>query len=262
MLNAPNVMDGLELLASLERGSVGAAFFDPQYRGVLDKLKYGNEGVSRGKKRSDLPQMSDEVISEFLSGIATALRHSGHLFLWIDKFHLVEGVSGWFENIPLRLVDMITWDKGVMGMGYRTRRRSEYLLVAQKGPIRVRGMWERRDIPDVWRERPSDRRHPHSKPVGLQSALLDAVTRPEDVVIDPAAGSYSVLSAATETGRQFLGCDVRPYEYQAVVATNEYKVESGFTGWSPGYRVGWQWPKFPEGWSQTPIEAVKLRDKR
>lgn len=34
-----------------------------------------------------------------------------------------------------------------------------------------------------------------------------AVTDPGDGVLDPAAGSYSVLTAAQPAGRQFLGCD-------------------------------------------------------
>lgn len=39
-------MDGLELLAKLPTASIPVAFFDPQYRGVLDKLSFGNEGKS------------------------------------------------------------------------------------------------------------------------------------------------------------------------------------------------------------------------
>ena len=211
-LNAPNVMDGRDLLASLEPDSVAAAFFDPQYRGVLDKMKYGNEGVSRGQARAALPQMSEDVIREFVDGIAIALRPSGHLFLWIDKFHLVEGVNGWLDGLPLAFVDLITWDKGAIGMGYRTRRRCEYLLVAQKRPVRAKGVWERHNIPDVWQERAVRRGRTHSKPTGLQAALMEAVTQPGDLVLDPAAGSYSVLAAAATTGREFVGCDIRAVE--------------------------------------------------
>ena len=47
-LNQHNKMDGLVLLQGLEENSIRACFFDPQYRGVLDRLKYGNEGKSRG----------------------------------------------------------------------------------------------------------------------------------------------------------------------------------------------------------------------
>ena len=51
--------------------------------------------------------------------------------------------------------------------------------------------------------------HGHPTPVNLQAALIEAVTQAGDVVVDPAAGSYSALAAAHQAGRQFLGCDVR-----------------------------------------------------
>ena len=50
-------------------------------------------------------------------------------------------------------VDAMTWDKGRMGMGYRTRRRTEYLLVLQKEPTRAKGVWTAHDIPDIWLEK-------------------------------------------------------------------------------------------------------------
>ena len=50
-LNHKNRIDGITLLEKLETASLKAVFFDPQYRGVLDKLKYGNEGAGRGKRK-------------------------------------------------------------------------------------------------------------------------------------------------------------------------------------------------------------------
>lgn len=59
-------MDGLQLLSMIPEKTVSAVFFDPQYRGILDKMKYGNEGKSRGKERALLPQMSDQIIIDFV----------------------------------------------------------------------------------------------------------------------------------------------------------------------------------------------------
>lgn len=87
-LNTRLKMEGLSFLSKIPRNSIPVVFFDPQYRGVLDKLKFGNEGKSRGKERSHLPQMSEQVIKDFVRQIDRVLIPSGHLFLWIDKFHL------------------------------------------------------------------------------------------------------------------------------------------------------------------------------
>ena len=43
---------------------------------------------------------------------------------------------------------------------------------------------------------------------GLQQALIESVTAPGDPVLDPAAGSFSVLEACQLAGRTFVGCDV------------------------------------------------------
>ena len=206
--NCRNIMNGMDLLASLPDGSVASSFFDPQYRGVLDKLGYGNEGA-RQKQRADLSQMGEEMIRYFISELDRVLRPSGHLFLWIDKFHLCEGTSSWFEGTSLELVDLITWNKGRIGMGYRSRRKCEYLQVFQKKPKRVKGVWTLHNIPDVWDEKVDAKQHTHSKPVGLQKALIEATTSPGDVVVDPASGSYSVLEACRQAGgRTFYGADL------------------------------------------------------
>ena len=152
-VNKKNLADGLDLLSEINDKSIATAFFDPQYRGVLDKLRYGNEGVSRGKARCDLQQMDEETIIKFINEINRVLKDSGHLFLWVDKFHLCQGLLEWFTSTSLNLVDMIVWDKGKIGMGYRTRRKSEYLVIFQKSPVRAKSCWTDHAIPDVWEEK-------------------------------------------------------------------------------------------------------------
>lgn len=188
-LNEKNLADGLDLLAYTQSNSIATAFFDPQYRGVLDKLKYGNEGA-RQKERVDLPQMDENTIKVFIQEYARVLRPSGHMFLWVDKFHLCQGVLPWLDNTDLNLVDMIVWDKGKIGMGYRTRRKSEYLLVLQKSPVKAKGCWNDHAIPDVWNEKIIKTKdlHPHTKPIGLIERLIIATTQENDVVLDAAAG--------------------------------------------------------------------------
>lgn len=225
-LNCRQNMDGRELLSSVPEGGTAAVFFDPQYRGLLDKLKYGNEGATRGKKRKQLRQMTELEIKEFIWGIARILQPSGHLFLWVDKFHLNSTARhGWFSSYhphnaphsppihplgayPLTQVDMLTWDKGRFGMGYRTRQQCEYILIYQKSPVRAKNIWTDRSLPDIVKEKVKRGEHPHPKPVELQQRLIEASTKEGDLVVDPAAGSYSVLSACQRSKRNFLGCDL------------------------------------------------------
>lgn len=208
-VNYKNKIDGFKLLKQIEPNSIKIIFFDPEYRGVLDKLSYGNEGVSRGKERSSLTQMDFKTIVKFFKEFNKVLMPSGYLFLWVDKFHLVEGVKDWFKNVPdFECVDMITWDKGKIGMGYRTRRKSEYLVVIQKAPRKAKSTWTIHNIPDVWCEKIDKKIHTHQKPLELQKQLILATTNENDYVLDACAGSYSVLQSCIETNRCFIGGDI------------------------------------------------------
>lgn len=218
-INYKNKINGFELLKQVEDNSIKVVFFDPEYRGILDKMAYGNEGVSRGKERCSLDQMDFETIKAFFKEFKRVLVPSGYLFLWVDKFHLVEGVQSWFEDLKeFYCVDMITWNKGKIGMGYRTRRKSEYLVIIQKGPKKVKTTWSIHNIPDVWDEKLEKKKHTHQKPLELQKQLILATTNKGDFVMDICAGSYSVFEACKQTDRDFIGGDIK---YGEEVVNNE-----------------------------------------
>lgn len=219
-MNKKLLVDGLSLLRNLPHGTVSACFFDPQYREVMDVMKYGNEGKSRQSKRFALPQMSRTVIVSFLIDIAMAMIPGGYVFFWTDKFSLVEGV----HNVILEAVnrnleprerliklDMITWDKGRIAQGYRSRGKSEFCVILQKWPKGTK-TWKDKGIPDVWTERiPHPRSgHPHQKPLHLLLALINSVTNPGGIVLDPCAGSFTTLDVCGLTGRNFIGGDISP----------------------------------------------------
>lgn len=210
-VNDKNICDGIYFTRNIRDEVVSVVFFDPQYRGVLDYLKYGDEGRNRNKERFSLQQMDLETITLFVQEINRVLKKSGYLFLWVDKFHLtndIENFREWMKNTDFTVVDMITWDKGKIGMGYRVRRKSEYLLVLQKKPTKAKASWSDHSIPDVWLEK-TKKIHPHSKPVELQKRLILATTHEGDVVLDPASGGYTILNICKEINRTFVGCDIK-----------------------------------------------------
>lgn len=209
-------MDGLGLLQSIEDNSVSCCFFDPEYRQIMDKMKYGNEG-ERQIKRAKLDQMDTELIKKFTYEIHRVLKPMGYMFLWVDKFILVEGIHKQFvesvnifrtEKNLFSPVDMITWKKG-FGMGRRSRRTNEHLLIYQKSPRLIK-TWKDHSIPDTWDEKIIHPRlgHTHKKPQGLIDRLILSVTQPNDIVVDPCSGSFVVLDSCLNNGRKFLGCDI------------------------------------------------------
>jgi site-specific DNA-methyltransferase (adenine-specific) len=205
----PNVAqrdDALALLQPPPDSCTPLVFFDPQFRETLDRLAYGNEGA-RQKGRAELPAMTSDYIDACCRETARVLRPSGYLARWIDKFDLVEGHHLRLGDV-LERVDLIAWDRGRIGNGYRSRNRGDYLLMLQKPPRRAKSTWRDHGIPDRWPEKIDRKVHPHVKPIDLIMRLIAALTEPGDLVVDPAAGSFTVKHAAHQLGRDFIGCDL------------------------------------------------------
>jgi site-specific DNA-methyltransferase (adenine-specific) len=146
--------------------------------------------------------MNEDYIDAVCIEIARVLKPSAYCFRWIDTFGLCEGQHLRIPRECLTPVDLITWDSLRLGMGKRSRRRGDYLLVLQRPPIEDHG------IPSRWAEKVDRELHPHVKPIGLITRLIAATTTPGDLVVDPCAGSFVVMHAAHQLGREFIGCDL------------------------------------------------------
>ena len=205
MYDVPQRGDALQLLQSLPTASSSLVFFDPQFRGPLDRLKFGNEG-ERQRGRASLPPMSESYRDAVSLEIARVLSPSAYCMRWMDTFSLCEAHHLRVANI-LACVDLIAWDNSRMGMGKRSRRRGDYVVVLQRPPI-VAKNWRDHGIPSRWIEKVDRGAHPHIKPAGLIGRLISAVTLPGDLVVDPCAGSFVVLQECRRLGRRFVGCDL------------------------------------------------------
>jgi site-specific DNA-methyltransferase (adenine-specific) len=150
--------------------------------------------------------MTEPYIDAVCREIARVLVPGGYLMYWVDTFCLVEAHHRRVSDV-LKGVDLIAWDNLRFGMGKRTRRRGDYLLILQKPPASP-STWRDHGIPNRWPEKVDRKLHPHIKPIGLISRLIGAVTELGDLVVDPAAGSFVVMRAARRLGREFVGCDL------------------------------------------------------
>ena len=148
------------------------------------------------------------LTSNSVAATSRVLRPHGYMFLWVDAFRLCRGDHLHVADV-LPCVDLIAWENGRFGMGYRSRRCGEYLLILQKPPIAAKTTWRDHGIDrDRWVEKVDTRIHPHIKPAGLIRRLIAAITAPGDLIIDPAAGSFLVMYVAHELGRRFRSCDL------------------------------------------------------
>ncbi len=200
-------MDGVALSSALADEFFAAVFFDPQYGGVAKALDYGNFGARQGK-RADLINTDTDDINEIVAQSERILKPSGYLFYWQDKRDAMDKSLPIFHG-DLVPVDTIIWDKGRMGMGYRSRNRFEVLRIYQKQPKTTKN-WGDKGIPDVWQEKIDKPRsgHPHRKPPLLTQRLIECVSDEGDFVGDFCAGSFTTMDACLAANRTFIGCDL------------------------------------------------------
>lgn len=149
-------------------------------------------------------------IGRFIQACAMALREDGALYLccrWDVAPLWLPSISG----NGLKVKNTIIWLKNNWSAGDLESFANMYeqVLYITKGRARLRGKrW-----PNVW---PFDRipvrqlLHPTQKPVALLERAIASSSDPDDLVIDPFAGSGSTGEAARNLGRKFLLGDIDP----------------------------------------------------
>ncbi len=117
----------------------------------------------------------------------------------------------------LHFIQMVIWDKGKIGLGWRYRTSYECILVASKGTpfawydktLTVENIIRSYElgIPKII---PSANQHPSEKPEKLAEFFLRLHSKEGDLVFDPFCGSGSFLSCAKKMNRRYFGIDLEP----------------------------------------------------
>jgi site-specific DNA-methyltransferase (adenine-specific) len=224
-IDTVNVGNGLDMLRCVATGSVTLAVFDPQSRASLDHQDYGNEGKSRGRRRHELRQQSIEEIVEFGRELHRVLRPSGYVARWTTTHEEGKALEGKapFVIEGLQPCAKLTWNSGLPSYPKRVQERGSTMWFMQKPPHGIKAQrlpvkwlgslpWVHREAiphPKSWFT------HTHTKPFGLTTMVIEAITREGDTVLDATAGSHTVLAAALAIGRHCWSTDVAPWPPQA-----------------------------------------------
>lgn len=135
---------------------------------------------------------------------------------------------------PADVRQVLAWhkpgDTGVLGSATGFRRDLELIFLS--------GQWPKRPVRHSSVMRTEHRGasryltgHPHSKPVDLVRALIDAT--PDGVIVDPFAGSGSTLVAAILAGRQAIGFELDE-KYCVLAASRLRQVREAINGQAQG----------------------------
>ncbi len=223
--------DCLDILPTLESGSVDAVVTDPPY--------------GHNNNNGDLIHRWEAALGKGPHGEARAIANDGVEANELFRVVLPEYVrllrpgcccccccgggggpdpqfarwSLWIDETPgLNFKQMVVWDKGPMGMGWHYRRSYETVLVAQRTGAACAWYDETNKVeniirPGSWGVKkiiPSANEHPTVKPVPLMAFFIRLHSQPSDLVLDPFMGSGTTGVACVQTGRNFIGIEIDP----------------------------------------------------
>jgi DNA modification methylase len=202
-------------------------FTDPPYNVPIDGHVCGLGRIRHGNFAMGCGEMSESEFTYFLEGVFRNL--AGHTVdgsihqICMDWRHLVEMLAAG-KAVYSELKNLCVWSKTNAGMGTFYRSRHELVFVWKNGIAPHINTFELgqhgRSRSNVWdyagvNSMRADwlaelATHPTVKPVALVADAIKDCSRRNGLVLDPFAGSGTILIAAERTGRRARALEIDP----------------------------------------------------
>lgn len=205
----------LTTLRRMKAGTVAAIITDPPYcsGGLNEVRKKQAPSMGVGAKQSADWFLNDNMttgglvwmLRELAVEAERLLKPGGSLLVFTD-WRMLPHVAPAMESSGLIFRNLVVWDKGSPGLGDGFKPTHELVLHFAKGKPNFYTKTGS-NVQRVARVPGQSKIHPTEKPAALLARLLEVVTKPGDLVVDPFAGSASCGLAATALGRHFIGVD-------------------------------------------------------
>lgn len=198
--------DCLDILPTLEPGSVDAVVTDPPY--MIGANSTGSESAKCG---TWMDMVNAAVwFREWIGESRKLLRDTGYLSLCCN-WRTIPTLVCAFSRLSWAVTSCVVWDKQWIGPAYVNAFRPTYelALVAAMPNGRI----DDRSASDLFRgekwmagnSRITD--HPAEKPVDFMSYLIGNLSPIGGIVLDPFMGSATTCIASLAIGRQFVGVE-------------------------------------------------------
>jgi len=210
--------DCLDVMATLEDGSVDVVITDPPYKltsgglsgvctgGIFDPSHYDNKGKLFKMVEPD----------EWMPVVYRVMREDSELYTMTNDKNMRTMLNS-AHSCGLRLHNVIVWDRCSPTPNRWYMKRCEFILYFWKGRARKINNMGTSALFSIPCKR-GDRFHPTEKPVSLMSILIDNATDTDSVILDPFMGGGSTGIACVDAGRSFIGIELDP-DYFTIAST-------------------------------------------
>lgn len=192
--------DCLDVLPTLEGEPIAAVVTDPPYGTRVDRDGYGRRQIYNGTNHIE----GDEDLTVFtamLEQVVPLLARDA----WVGAFcspKLRYDAETACRKSGLSVAGEVIWDKRTPGLGGGIRYQHETVLLCRKG--KASGRSGLLSVISELVAKQKEGGHPHEKPLRLMAALVRYCSRPEDLILDPFAGSGTTGVACLKTGRRCI----------------------------------------------------------
>lgn len=221
--------DALKLIRDVPDSSVDLINFDPPWGDDTGhKSNQNHEGFD------DDTETSDSIINTLLPELFRVLKSDRFLIFWYRAWAYSDMVGRleqagfslkfgrtpciWFK--PDKITDQNRFPEKMLIDAYES-----FLIVRKGDPVYHQRNWQ--NVFSHNRVPVAALLHPTEKPLSLCDDLVKLCTVPGELVLDPTAGSFSIIHSAVRSGRRGLGFELsQTYHDRGVTRIAEYlKVE-------------------------------------
>lgn len=210
--------DGVAGVRALPPRSVDHVIADPPFDVRTHRAALESGDWRNGDRLVDAALPFDPLSPEQLEEVAAELARVARR--WIVLFCAERQIESWASALErhgarfVRLGLAVRRNPRPQQSGDRPGPAADQIVIAHAGVgghmrWNGRGRPARWDAPEARWETGGTRVHPTQKAVALYRQLLEDFTDAGELVLDPFAGSASLALACVQTGRRFLGWELR-----------------------------------------------------
>lgn len=219
MINTVLQGDCLELMKDIPDKSIDLVVTDCPYKivsGGCTKVPFKGEtsGILTHRQTEKRTDWVDDVrtgkmfkhneirFSEWLPDVYRILKENSHCYIMINSRNLSD-LQNEAEKVGFVFQNLLIWDKGNVTPNRWYMQGYECILMLRKGKaknINYLGTSNILRVPNIT----GKKQHPTEKPVYLMEILIKNSSMPNELVLDPFAGSGSVALACKNTGRNYI----------------------------------------------------------
>lgn len=228
--------DSVELCQRFKPGKVNCIITDPPF-GVDNQSNMAKTASGKEYARKIANDESPEIAIRTFKNVMTVLLPKTSEDCDLYVFTSYQVIKEWLVMVDDFVAEfgferkaILVWEKDGPGMGDLATwgMGCEFILFFKKGR-RPSSDTRRNSIIHIPQVRPSDLIHPHEKPLPLLELLIKHSTSPGDFIVDPFAGSGSLVRAALRTGRNSVGIEYNYDNYVLAKSALEGREGAGFS---------------------------------